>query len=139
MAKYRVVFDDGSVEVVDVFGPFTARVVGRFMARAKGTRLLNVEEVQGSHGHPLRVRYVEVDGELDRMLEEKKKEWRARGYSGRLISMAEELANEWAWAISEAFAPPEIRATVLKHVYPKALNIADRWITRMGEAAKEGS
>jgi len=42
---------DGSTEVVDVFGPFTAWLSGKVRARAKKTYLLNVEEIRGSHGH----------------------------------------------------------------------------------------
>ena len=86
--------------------------------------------------HALRIKHVEVDSELERMVEAKKSEWRAKGYSEKLINMAVDLANDWAGSMAEAFAPPEFKAVAIKHIYPKALEVADRWITTLGEAAK---
>ncbi|MEM2351998.1 MAG: hypothetical protein QXT26_06285 [Thermoproteota archaeon] len=80
----------------------------------------------------------EVDSEIESMIEAKKREWRAKGASENLIRMAEELAREWASKMTAAFAPPELRATVLKYNMAKALEVADRWITRM-HAAVVGS
>lgn len=77
-----------------------------------------------------------VDAEIDRLKEEKKAEWRRRGYSENLIRMAEDLSTEWTLSMSSAFAPPELREAVIKHIYPKSLKVADRWLTRIGEAAK---
>lgn len=192
MAKYRLIFADGSTETVDVYGPFTAWVAGKSKARAKKTYLLNIERIESSsaqaekryfvryidlatgkeqektllerelydlymdqragkisiieihkvgspveiEGSPVRIRHVEVDAELDRMLEAKKGEWRRKGYPEHLISMAVDLANEWAGAISGAFAPPELRTDIIRHIYPKALEVADHWITKFGEAAR---
>jgi hypothetical protein len=48
MTKYRLIFTDGSTEVVDVFGPFTAWLTGKSRARAKKTYLLNIEQIRGS-------------------------------------------------------------------------------------------
>jgi hypothetical protein len=48
MTKYRLIFTDGSTEIVDVFGPFTAWLTGKSRARAKKTYLLNIEEIHGS-------------------------------------------------------------------------------------------
>jgi len=77
-----------------------------------------------------------VDAAIERLKEEKKAEWRRRGYSENLISMAVSLADDWAFSMAGAFAPPELKESVLRHIYPKALDVADRWITKIGEAVK---
>jgi len=77
-----------------------------------------------------------VDATIERLKEEKKAEWRRRGYSETLISMAVSLADDWASSMASAFAPPELKESVLRHIYPKALDVADRWITKIGEAVK---
>jgi len=77
-----------------------------------------------------------VDAAIERLKEEKKAEWRRRGYSENLIRMAEDLSTEWTLSMSSAFAPPELREAVIKHIYPKSLEVADRWLTRIGEATK---
>ncbi len=70
------------------------------------------------------------------MKEEKKAEWRRKGYSENLINMALELSTEWTNSMAAAFAPPELREAVIRHIYPKSLEVASRWIERIGEAAK---
>ena len=77
-----------------------------------------------------------VDASLEKMKEEKKREWRARGYSESLISMATDLAQEWAYRMSEVFAPPELREAAIRYNLPKGLEVADRWIKTIGEAVK---
>jgi hypothetical protein len=77
-----------------------------------------------------------VDAEMERMLEEKKREWRSKHYPEKLISMAEDLARGWVAKLSETFAPPEVREAVIRHMFPKALDVASKWIETMGEAAK---
>jgi len=78
-----------------------------------------------------------VDAEIERMLEEKKREWRAKGYSESLIRMAEELARSWTAKMTEAFAPPEVKEAVARHTFPKSLIVADNWIKTIGEAVKK--
>jgi len=77
-----------------------------------------------------------VDAAIEKMKEEKKAEWRFKGYSENLIRMAIDLADSWASSISSAFAPPELKEAVLKHIYPKALSVADAWIEKIGSAVK---
>jgi len=77
-----------------------------------------------------------VDAAIDQLKEEKKAEWRRRGYSENLISMAVSLADDWSSSMASAFAPPELKESVLRHIYPKALDVADRWIIKIGEAVK---
>jgi len=77
-----------------------------------------------------------VDAAIERMKEEKKAEWRLKGYSENLIRMAIDLADSWAASISSAFAPPELKEAILKHIYPKALSVADAWIEKIGSAVK---
>jgi predicted RNA-binding Zn-ribbon protein involved in translation (DUF1610 family) len=75
-----------------------------------------------------------VDSEIDKMIEAKKAEWRAKGYSENLIRMAEDLARGWIAKMSEAFAPPEVKQAVARHITPKAIEVADAWIQRIGAA-----
>jgi len=75
-----------------------------------------------------------VDSEIDKMIEAKKAEWRARGYSENLIRMAEDLCRGWISKMAEAFAPPELKQAVAKHITPKAIEVADAWIRRIGAA-----
>lgn len=75
----------------------------------------------------------EVNSDIEKKIAAKKEEWRMKGYSEQLIKMAEELAREWAAKMSEVFAPPEVRAVVLKYNIDKALDMADRWIEKMGK------
>jgi len=77
-----------------------------------------------------------VDASLERMKEEKRAEWRARGYSESLINMATELAQDWTYRMSEVFAPPELREAAIRYNLPKGLEVANRWIEAIGEAAK---
>jgi hypothetical protein len=75
-----------------------------------------------------------VDSEIDKMIEAKKAEWRAKGYSENLIRMAEDLAKSWVAKLSETFAPPEVREAVVRHMMPKGLEVADRWLATIGAA-----
>jgi len=77
-----------------------------------------------------------VDSEIDRLIEAKKAEWRKAGYSENLIRMAEDLAHGWITKMTEFFAPPEVKEAVARHIAPKAVEVADAWIRRIGEAAK---
>ena len=99
---------------------------GKFIDKIRQKHLLGEIIVAG----------VPVDAEIERMLEEKKREWRAKGYSESLIRMAEDLAKGWVSRLSETFAPPEVREAVVKHMFPKALDVADHWLRTIGEAAK---
>jgi hypothetical protein len=75
-----------------------------------------------------------VDSEIDKMIEAKKAEWRAKGYSENLIHMAEDLCRGWISKMAEAFAPPEVKQAVARHITPKAIETADAWIQRIGAA-----
>jgi len=77
-----------------------------------------------------------VDAVIERLKEEKKAEWRRRGYSESLISMAIDLADSWTVSMTAAFGPPELREAMTRYIYPKSLEVASRWIERIGEAAK---
>lgn len=106
--------------------------LGKFIEKIRGKKPL----LRGLASPPVLVGGEWVDAEIDRLMEEKKREWRARGYSESLIRMAEDLARSWASKMSEAFAPPEVREAVVKHIFPKSLTVAEQWITALGEASK---
>lgn len=94
---------------------------------------------RGFKSHPLNPGIIGVrgvDAGLEMMKEKKRNEWRAQGYSESLINKALELAQEWTYKMSEAFAPPEMREAAIRHNLPKGLEVADRWITAIGEAVK---
>lgn len=73
-----------------------------------------------------------VNADLEAMKESKRSEWIAKGYSEKLINMAFDLADEWTIAMTKAFAPPELKEAVTRHIYPKSLQVADRWLGKMG-------
>jgi hypothetical protein len=72
-----------------------------------------------------------VDSSLEAMKEAKRAEWRGKGYPEGLINMGLDLASEWAYSMSEAFAPPELREAAVRYNYPKGLEVAERWIRKM--------
>ena len=69
-----------------------------------------------------------VDGALDSMVQEKRKEWEARGYTPNQINMAVKLAEEWANSMSDAFAPPSQKEASMRQTLPKGLAVADKWL-----------
>lgn len=77
-----------------------------------------------------------LDMELESLKETKRREWRAREYPEKLIVMAIDLADEWTYKMSAVFTPPELREVAVKHNLPKGLEVAEKWITAFGEAAK---
>ena len=83
---------------------------------------------------------LEVDSALKEMKEAKKRDWRARGYSENLIGMAEDLSDEWITSMARAWATdmPEVQRAIVRANYGKALDVADRWIRKIGEAVKKG-
>ncbi len=94
------------------------------------------EEKSFSTSGQTSINYI-IDTELKRELEEKKEQWRKKGYPPGLISMAEAYAIEWSRKMlkSPLFTP--IRATpaeeaVARHLFKMGLEISDRWIEKMG-------
>lgn len=69
-----------------------------------------------------------IDSDVDVLIEAKKKEWREKGYTENQIGMAVNLAREWAYSMSNAFAPPELRSTVFKHNLEKGFTVAQHWL-----------
>jgi hypothetical protein len=69
-----------------------------------------------------------IDSDVDALIEAKKKEWQEKGYTENQIRMAIDLATEWAYSMSNAFAPPELRSTVFKHNLKKGFDVADKWL-----------
>jgi len=85
----------------------------------------------GGSGYGMRSAIYGVDGSLDAMKARKTAEWKARGYSDAMITMALELADEWAHSMSTTFAPPAVLEEAMRMNYPKGLDVADRWISKM--------
>lgn len=72
-----------------------------------------------------------IDSGLEAMKTAKREEWHRKGYSEGLINMGISLADDWSLSLSEALAPPELRDAVVRHVYPKGLEVASRWLEKM--------
>jgi len=80
----------------------------------------------------------DVNSELEALKAQKVAEWRARGYPEHLIEMALELAEEWTENTVETWVPPEFpeaREAAIRRMYPKGLDIAERWLKRFAEAS----
>lgn len=90
-----------------------------------------LKEFFGEPSPPVLIGGEWVDAEIDRMIEEKQKEWRTRGYTENQIRMATDLAKGWISKMSEAFAPEELKSAVAKHITPKALEVADSWLKKI--------
>jgi len=80
--------------------------------------------------------YPPTDKVLESMREAKKREWLAKGYPEGLVEKALLLADRWVSEMAEAFAPPgrmDIRQEIIKASYPKALEVAEKWLKAMSE------
>jgi len=84
----------------------------------------------------------EINGEIERMKEEKRREWIERGYPERLVFMALNMAKGWAARMVE-FAtrdlPPDMREEVVVKLAPmmfkRALKeVAEPWLETMAGA-----
>lgn len=89
------------------------------------------KEFLGASSPPVLVGGEWVDADIDRLIEEKQKEWRERGYTENQIRMATDLARGWISKMSEAFAPDELKSAVARHIAPKALEVADSWLKKI--------
>jgi hypothetical protein len=80
-----------------------------------------------------------MNAELDRMKEEKKREWLAK-YPPGLVDMAIKLAEEWTISMTQTFAayrdvwdriPPEAQRSIVKANFEKGLSVGERWLKAM--------
>jgi len=94
---------------------------GKIIREILGQRFLGQVFVSGTY----------VDSEIERMIEAKKSEWKAKGYREGLIDMAEQFARSWIAKMTEAFSPPELRQAVARYITPKALEAAESWLKAM--------
>lgn len=69
-----------------------------------------------------------IDSGIDARVETKKAEWRSRGYTENQVNMATSLATEWAYSMSRAFAPPELREATFRHNLEKGFEVAEKWL-----------
>ena len=115
---------------------FTAKEIPDLYKQQREGKVSIISIHKGSNPQVIGVRG--VDAKLETMKEEKRKDWRARGYSEGLIDKAMDLAQEWAYKMSEVFTPPELREAAVMHNLPKGLEVADRWITVLGDAVLRG-
>jgi hypothetical protein len=79
------------------------------------------------------VRGEAVDSEIERMLDEKYKEWISRGVSENMARMAIDLAKGWAEKVTEfglagAKIPEEAKKEITKAHLKKGFEVAEKWI-----------
>lgn len=88
-------------------------------------------------GDPVRIAYKELDAGLDRLTEEKRKEWLEKGYRPGLIDKALLWARSWTGGmISSSLysgAPEEVKEDISKSLYKTALDRAERYILAFAE------
>lgn len=77
-----------------------------------------------------------ADSSLEKMREDKKAEWRSKGYPENWIGMAIDLADDWTSSMGNAFAPPGTREAVIRYTYPKGLEVAGNWLRTMAVPSK---
>lgn len=83
----------------------------------------------------------ELRAEIEEMKNAKAEEWRARGYPPGLVEKALLMADEWAekmasWALELIGEDESKKLKALRNVYPRALEAAETWITKLGEMVK---
>lgn len=78
--------------------------------------------------------YPPTDSMIESMREAKKREWLAKGYPEGLVEKALLLADRWVSELAATYAPPDrpdIREAIIRHAYPMALSVGERWIEAM--------
>lgn len=73
-----------------------------------------------------------INSGLEDVIEAKRVEWRGRGATEHQITMAVQMATEWAHSMAKAFAPPEVLEAAVRKNLPKGLDVADRWLRAFG-------
>lgn len=75
-----------------------------------------------------------IDSGLEAMKEAKRREWSSRGYPPGLIDKASRMADEWSSSMARTWSPPgrpDVYEAILRTSYPKALDVAQKWIDVM--------
>jgi len=70
---------------------------------------------------------------IQRLRENKKAEWKQKGYPDILIEQGLALADNWVSRMANAFSPPDpqIKKSIILSSYPKAFECAENWIKVM--------
>jgi hypothetical protein len=78
------------------------------------------------------------DGEVEKMKEEKIREWREKGFSEGMIKYAVKLAEDWTAKMVEwstRYLPPEEKGRVQKilvtPLFKKGLEVSEDWLKSM--------
>jgi len=81
---------------------------------------------------PILVDYKVLDSAVDKLREDKKNEWLAKGYRPGLVNMALEWADNWTEGMLRsplyAFFTSEQKMAMAPQFYKYALDRAERWI-----------
>jgi hypothetical protein len=71
-----------------------------------------------------------IDAKFEPIRERKEAEWRAKGYPPGMIERALGWAEEYSIGMSTKItSDPEFRYRIQQELYPKALDMAEKWIT----------
>lgn len=70
----------------------------------------------------------------EKLREQKRNEWRAKGYPDKLIEDALKWADKWCKGMARRFIrEPILRAQVEEHLFPEALELSDKFIEAMAK------
>ena len=109
--------EDGSSDLALQDGPLRRLL--------RGERILPKLLPQGVRG---------IDSGLETMREAKVREWSSRGYTPGLIDKATRLADSWSSSMARTWSPPgrpDVYEAILRTSYPRALDVAQKWIDVM--------
>ena len=87
----------------------------------------------GNPGNP----EAKIDAKFESQREEKRREWRAAGYPEGMIEKALVWAEEYSLAMaSKITTDPDLRFRIEQELYPKSLEMAQKWIKGFVEFLK---
>ena len=78
-----------------------------------------------------------IDAGLETLRERKRSEWRAKDHPEGLIERALDWAEGYTLGIAEKITTdPTLKARIEQELYPRALDMADKWIRGFTEFLK---
>lgn len=79
----------------------------------------------------------EIDAKFELLRETKRNEWKAKGYPEGMIEQGLSWAEEYTIGMATRITTdPVFRSRVEQELYPKALDMADKWIRGFLEFVK---
>lgn len=86
------------------------------------------ETSMGTHSNPGNPE-VKIDAKFESLRESKRRKWREAGYLPGMIEKALVWAEEYSLAMaSKITTDPDLRFRIEQELYPKALDMSEKWI-----------